>query len=46
MEGTFKIRNLYETLRTLRIYKFQISEYAVLFLDPKLPNKSTVTFVR
>jgi hypothetical protein len=43
MEGTFKIRNLYEMTRM--IYKFQNSESEILFLDPKLLNKSAVRFV-
>jgi hypothetical protein len=40
-EGTFKIY-----IKTLMIYVqiLQIFEYVVLFLDPKLPNKSAVRF--
>jgi hypothetical protein len=40
MEGPFIIRNLYEN--TLKIYKFQSSEYVVLFLELKLLNKKVV----
>jgi hypothetical protein len=36
IEGTFKVRNLYE--KTLKIYKFQNYEHVVLFLNSKLLN--------
>jgi hypothetical protein len=44
IEGTFKVRNLYE--KTFKIYKFKKFEHVVLCLNPKLLNKSAVRWGR
>jgi hypothetical protein len=43
MERTFKNQSLHE--ESCKDNKFQNSEYAVLFLDPELLNKSGIRFV-
>jgi hypothetical protein len=41
--SSFKLQTLYE--KTLKIFKFLNFEYVVLFLDPKLLNKSATRFI-